>query len=48
MASAGRTAANIGIIKSDLHAIIACVTEKGGHQEAGGLDDRGSILPERG
>lgn len=45
MASAGKTAANIGIIKSDLHAIIACVTVKTGHQEAGGLYDRGSILP---
>lgn len=29
MASAGKTTANIGIIKSDLHAIIACVTVKG-------------------
>ena len=48
MASAGKTAANIEIIKSDLHAIIACVTVKRGHQEAGGLYDRGSILPERG
>lgn len=48
MASAGKTAVNIGIIKSDLHAIIACATVKRGHQEAGGLYDRGSILPERG
>lgn len=45
IASAGKTAANIGIIKSDLHAIIACVTVKRGHQEAGGLYDRGSIFP---
>lgn len=48
MASAGKTAANIEIIKNDLQAIIACVTVKRGHQEAGGLYDRGSILPERG
>lgn len=48
MASAGKTAANIEIIKNDLHAIIACVTVRRGHQEAGGPYDRGSILPERG
>lgn len=48
MASAGKTAVNIGIIKSDLHAIIACAAAKRGHQEAGGPYDRGSILPERG
>lgn len=44
MASAGKSAANIGIIKSDPYAIIACVTVKRGHQEAGGLYDRRSIL----
>lgn len=48
MASAGKSAAGIEIIKSDPHAIIAGVTVKRGHQEAGGPDDRGSILPERG
>lgn len=45
MASAGKTTANIGIIKSDLHAIITSVTVKRGHREAGDLYDRGSILP---
>lgn len=45
MVPAGEAAANIGIIKSDLQAIMACVTVKRGHQEAGGLYDRGSILP---
>lgn len=48
MASAGKSAASIEIIKSDPHAIIAGVTVKRGYREAGGPDNRGSILLERG